>query len=295
MELYRIFYFVAKSGSISKAAKKLFTSQPAVSQSIRQLEEKLGGTLFYRNPRGVSLTTEGELLFSYVEQGYLMMETAERKYKEMKDLLSGQLRISVCNEITKNYLLDIIYEYNKLYPYIKIQIKDEASSDILRKLENGNIDVGIMNLHGQELDNITILSSFQLQDCFLVGEKYKEQFQTPISLKDLVERYPLILLQANGNTRTYIDNFFHEHGIQVNPQFELSNMDVVMKFAQKGLGVGCVVKEYAQSELERGLLYEVLVDERIKPRNLGVAVKKDLPLSTATREFIRMVDIHSKE
>ena len=120
LELYRIFYITAKLGSISKAAKELFTSQPAVSQSIKLLEGKLGGELFHRTPRGVSLTLEGEVLFKYIEQGYGLMMTAERKFSELKNLNSGQVRIAVCSAVCKYYLMKYIEIYNLNYPNIKI-------------------------------------------------------------------------------------------------------------------------------------------------------------------------------
>lgn len=137
-----------------------------------------------------------------------------------------------------------------MYPNIRVQIKNESSYKIARELELGEIDIGILNLYDMDESNFDILKILQIQDCFVAGEKYKNLSTTPISLPDLVREYPIIMLQKSGNTRAYIDVYFHVHGIDIVPQIELSNMDLIVKFAQKGLGVACVVKDYVQDELE---------------------------------------------
>lgn len=294
LELYRIFYITAKLGSISKAAKELFTSQPAISQAMKQLENKLGGSLFYRNARGVTLTTEGEVLFQYIEQGYVMMETAERKFRELRELSAGQIRISACSEVCKHVLMTPVCEYSQKHQNIKLQIKDESSSEILRKLELGEIDLGIFNLFHADVTNIEILDILELQDCFVVGERYRELSKETIGLEDLVQNYPIILLQKGGNTRAYIDDYVRTKGIEIVPQMELSNMDLMVEFAKNGLGVACVAKEYVQSELENGLLFEVLLEKNIEPRKLGIGIKKGMPLSAATEEFLDMLCIERK-
>lgn len=291
LELYRIFYMAAKLGSISKAAKELFTSQPAISHSIKQLEEKLGGQLLYRNPQGVCLTSEGQVLYQYIEQGYCLMQTAERKYLELKQMNAGQLRISVCNEVCKHDLLEPISQYVRVYPNIQIYIKDEPSQDIARRLDLGEIDIGVLNLHNMDESNFDILKILKMQDCFVAGERYKNLCENPVSLQMLVENYPIIMLQKGGNTRAFVEEYFHVHGIDIAPQIELSNMDLMIEFAIKGLGIACVVKEYVKSKLQNGQLYELVIKEKIQSRNLGMVTKKGMPLSTATQKFIDIFGI----
>ncbi|MBB5195606.1 LysR family transcriptional regulator [Anaerocolumna cellulosilytica] len=288
LDLYKIFYITAKSGSISKAAKELFTSQPAISQSIKQLEEKLGGQLFYRTPKGVSLTVEGEYLFRHVEPGYGLMETAERKFMELKQMSTGQLRISVCSAICKYDLLESIGQYNQRYPNIQVHIKDESSKVIARQLDLGEIDIGVLNLNGIDENKFDVIKIFQMQDCFVAGERYKSLSETDLTLQILAEEYPIIMLQKGGNTRAFLDQYFKTHGIDLVPQIELSNMDLIVEFAIKGLGIACVIKDYVQRELHRGLLYELMVKERIPPRSLGMVTKKGIPLSTAAQKYVDM-------
>jgi DNA-binding transcriptional LysR family regulator len=289
LELYRIFYITAKLGSISKAAKELFTSQPAVSQSIKLLEQKLGGELFYRSPKGVSLTSEGEVLFKYIEQGYGLMLTAERKFLELKNLNLGQIRIAVCSAVCKYNIMKYIEKYNLNYPNIKIYIKDYSSYEISKALETGEIDIGILNMTVEAYDSLNVVKKFEIQDSFVVGDKYKQICKKEMSVKNLVKGYPIILLEKGGNTRNYIDNYFNSYGIEIMPQMELSNVELMIEFAKKGLGISCVIKDYIEKELEHKQLYIVPIKEKIPKRIMGIAIKKDIPMSTATKGFVDII------
>lgn len=289
LELYRIFYITAQLGSISKAAKELFTSQPAVSQSIKLLEEKLGGQLFYRTPRGVSLTLEGEVLFKYIEQGYGLMQTAERKFLELKNLTLGQIRIAACSTTCKYYLMKYLEEYSINFPNIKIYIKDQPTYKIVQALEAGEVDIGVLNMNLENTNSLNINKVFKLQDCFVVGEKYKNISKKQISLKKIIDSYPIILPEKGSDRRDSIDKYFSSYGLKVLPQIQLSSMDLLIEFAKKGLGVSCVVEDYIQKELEEKQLYKISIKEKISERVLGIATHKNIPISTATEEFIKII------
>lgn len=292
LELYRTFYVTAKSGSISKAAKELFTSQPAVSQSIKSLEDKLGGQLFYRTPKGVSLTVEGEVLFLYIEKGYGLMQTAERKFLELKNLSLGELRIAVCNTICKYYLMDYLEEYNKRYPKIKIYVTDKSTNKIVEALESGDVDIGIlnMNISKDKKHNLNMINTFTIQDCFVAGEKYSDICNKKMNLKELVDNYPIMLLEKGGNSREFIDNYFYTNGLTVLPEVELGSMELLIQFSKKGMGIACVVKNYVQKELEENLLYEVHVKEKIPQRTIGVVTMMGIPISSAAEKFIELIN-----
>lgn len=289
LELYRTFYITAKLGSMSKAAKELFTSQPAVSQSIKSLEEKLGGELFYRTPKGVSLTLEGEVLFKYIEQGYGIMQTAERKFLELKNLTLGQIRIAACSTTCKYYLMKYLEEYTVKFPNIKIYIKDQPTYKIVQGLESGEIDIGILNMNIENTDSLNINKVFKLQDCFVVGEKYKNISKKQISLKEMIDSYPIILPEEGSDRRDSIDNYFSSYGLKVLPQIQSSSIDLLIEFAKKGLGVSCVVEDYIQKELDEKQLYKISIKEKIYERVLGIATYKNIPISTATEEFIKLI------
>ncbi|MEI2400806.1 LysR family transcriptional regulator, partial [Paenibacillus phytohabitans] len=116
LDLYNVFTVVAKNGSFSKAAKDLFMTQPAVSQSMMQLERELDIRLFNRTPKGVTLTNEGKLLFEYVHSAMNLLNVGEEMILEFKNLTKGELRIGVGDTISKYFLLSYLEIFHTEYP-----------------------------------------------------------------------------------------------------------------------------------------------------------------------------------
>ncbi|SFM39805.1 LysR family transcriptional regulator [Pelosinus propionicus] len=288
LELYRVFYVVASTGSISKAAKELFTSQPAVSQSIKVLEHKLGGQLFIRTPKGVKLTVEGDVLFKYIEQGYSFFKTAEQKFLEMQNLQAGQLRIGVSDTLCKYYLISYLEKYTAAYPEIKIHVTNQTTFEIIDLLKGGKIDLGVINLPIKDDCSLELTQTLKIQDCFIVGKKFKHLSGLPISLKKLVE-YPMVLLEKDSNSRNFIDNYAEANGIKLVPEIELGTVDLLVEFAKKGLGISCVIKDFIKEELASEEIFEVTVQEKIPQRTIGVAQLKGTPVSTAVKKFIEVL------
>lgn len=291
LELYRTFYITAKLGSISKAAKELFTSQPAVSHSIKLLEEKLDGQLFYRTPKGVSLTLEGKILFEYIEQGYGIIQNGERKFHELKNLNFGEVRIAACDAVCKHFLLKYLEKYNKLFPNIKIKVTNESSYRIFELLECGKIDLGILNIDVNKKDSLNIIKTIDLQDCFVVNEKYKYLSEKTMSLSEIVNTTPILLLEKGGNSRDFLDKYFNSNGLSVSPEIELGTVELLVEFAQVGLGAACVVKNYIEKELKEKKLYEIKLQEPIPKRVIGFATKKGVSMSTATEKFVELLEL----
>ena len=287
LDLYRVFYFTAKERSISKAAKKLYTSQPAVSQAIKSLEGKLDAQLFHRTPKGVALTSDGEFLFRYIKQWYELVEASEKRFFELKSLSAGQIRIAVCSAICKYQLMGHLEVFCKKHPDIKVVIKDKPSKEILTAMEIGETDIGVINLNANYEASLDIIETIMIQDCFIAGKVFKGRLSKPLSIKELTKNYP-ILLPGPGNTRTYIDGYFASHGVEFEPHMELSNLNLLVEFAKRGLGISCVSKEHVQNELEHNELFEIPVIEEIPERIMGIAVSKDFPLSTAAQEFVKI-------
>ncbi len=140
---YKIFYEVAKAGNISKAAKELYISQPAISKSISKLEDSLGVSLFTRNSRGVQLTSEGELLFHHTESAFEALSRGENELKRIKDFNIGHLRIGVSNTLCKYILLPYLKGFIEKYPHVKITIESQSTTHTIAMLEQQHIDLGL--------------------------------------------------------------------------------------------------------------------------------------------------------
>ncbi|WP_425446327.1 LysR family transcriptional regulator [Dethiothermospora halolimnae] len=288
MELYKVFYYVVKAGSISRAAKDLYISQPAVSQSIKQLETELGGRVFFRTSKGIRLTSEGEVLFKYIEQGYDFIMTAENKFLEMRNLVKGQLRVSTSDTLCQYYLLPYLKEFHSRYPDINIKINNQTTPETIKLLKSGKVDIGIVTLPIKNDKNFLIKEVFEIEDCFVCGEKYKFLSDEIIELKKLLE-YPILLLQRDSNTRKLFDKYIREHGFNITPDIEIGSSDLLIEFAKIGLGISYVVKDFIKDKLEKEELYEIKTKEKMPKRSIGLVTHKNFPVSAAAKEFMELL------
>ncbi|GGA15270.1 LysR family transcriptional regulator [Paenibacillus marchantiophytorum] len=283
MELYQVFYVTAKAGSLSRAAEELYVTQPAITHSIKQLEAKLGGQLFFRTPRGVNLTVEGRELFAYIEQAYHFIENGERKIADMHQLAYGEVRIGAGDTLCKHFLLPHLKTFHESFPQVKIQVTNRTTKETIALLKEGKIDLGIVNLPISD-PQIIIQESLSIHDCFLAGETYKHLAAAPISLKKLLE-HPLILLEKGSSTRAYLDQFGEKQGLPFKPEIELGSVDLLIEFARNGFGIACAIKEFVQQELADGNLYEITLETPIPARKIGIIKLKSTPLSAAANHI----------
>ena len=288
-ELYRIFYTVANNGNITKAAEELMISQPAISKSIKNLEEQLGGQLFVRTKRGVILTDEGKEFYKYIKHAMEYISNAESKFTELINLETGSIKIGVSTTLTKEFLLPYLERFHKLYPKIDIQISTNLTSELILKLRNGLIDLIVMNIDEQNIDNdLEIIKCKEINDCFIVNKDYKKLLNQPLSLKDL-NKFPLILQAKKSNTRTFLDNFTNNNGIKLKPNIELSSYNLVVEFTKIGLGIGYATKEYLTKELENETLYILNIKEKIPTRYIGIATSKNHLPNFSTKKLIEII------
>ncbi|WP_349669407.1 LysR family transcriptional regulator [Lacrimispora sp.] len=281
---YKIFYEVAKAGNISKAAKELFISQPAISKSISKLEDNLGVALFTRNSRGVQLTEEGKLLFHHTKTAFEAINRGELELKRVKDFNIGHLRIGVSNTLCKYILLPYLKGFIEKYPHIKITIESQSTTHTVAMLEQQQIDLGLIAEPSNrrpllfnpvmEIQDIFVSTSAYLENLYLREGKNADLFQTG----------NILLLDKNNMTRKYIDEYLNENQIIPNQLLEITTMDLLIEFAKIGLGIGCVIKEFVQEELDKKELIEVPMIAGIKKRTVGFAYNPG-SVSTAMEIF----------
>ena len=145
LELYRVFYTVAKNKHMTKASEELHISQPAISQSIKKLEEQLGGILFLRSNKGMELTEEGKMFYEYIKGALELIGNAENEFTSFKDLSKGEVKIGCSTTLTKLILIDALKEFNKDYPNININIINDLTSNLINDLKLGKLDFVIFN------------------------------------------------------------------------------------------------------------------------------------------------------
>ena len=288
-ELYRIFYVVANNGNITKASEELNISQPAISKSIKTLEDQLGGTLFVRTKRGVILTDEGREFYEYIKHAIEYINNAENKFTDLINLETGCIKIGISTTLTREFLLPYLEQFHELYPNIDIQIMTYLTSDLIPKLRNGLIDLIILNLNGYNYgDDIEMTKCMKINDCFVVSNKYIDLVNKELSLKDL-NNYPLVLQAKGSNTREFLDNFAREHGVILKPNIELASYSLEVEFTRIGFGIGYATKEYIKDYLKNKQLYELKLKEKIPSRYIGIATSKNHVPSFSTKKLIEII------
>lgn len=288
LESYKVFYYTARLQSITRAAKELAISQPAVSQAVRQLEEHIGARLFVRTSKGVHLTREGELLFSYVSKGYEQLETGERKLRQMLNLELGEVHIGASDMTLQFFLLPFLERFHEKYPGIKVRVSNAPTPETLRFLKDGRIDFGVVSTPFALEEGLRFQEVKEIQDTFVAGRRFIQYKNRMLDFSEL-EKLPLICLEGKTSTREYMDAFLRENGVLIRPEFELATSDMIVQFTLRSLGVGNVMREFAEAELESGRLFELRFNKMIPKRNFCIVTNEKNPLSAAARNLLQII------
>ena len=283
---YRIFYTVANTGNISKAAKELYISQPAISKSIQKLEESVGCKLFSRSSRGVVLTDEGKLLYEHVSEAFETLTMGEEKIKRSIELGVGHLKIGVSSTLCKYLLLPYLKEFIRQNPHISISISCQSTNDTLKLLEDNKIDIGLIG-KPENLKNIHFDFLEEIEDIFVAAKDYLRNLKARGIQKDhILQSSTLMLLDKNNMTRQYIDDYLQENQIIIKDSIDISDMDLLIDFARIGVGVACVIKNFVREDLANGTLMEIPLGFPIHKREVGFAYKTTTKPSKSLAEFI---------
>lgn len=284
LELYKVFYYVAKEQSFSRASDKLFVSQSAVSQSISQLEKKLGFKLFIRTTKTINLTIDGQILFSYIEKAFLIIEKAEQTLKNKNSITEGEIYLASTDTLCKFHLLPKIKKFNLLHPKVKFKIINGTSVYCMELLAAGKIDMAMFNIIENFDHNLfNIEKSFLFTDVFVA--KKNSMSKKSMSVLELSKK-PLLVLDDKSVTRQYFDKLFLDKGLKVSPEIELQSIDLLIEMAKSGLGIAFVPDICVQDNSND---LEVLsIKEPIPKRSYGLVSNKQIPQTNLGIAFIDM-------
>ena len=287
IDSYKIFESVARNESISKASEELYISQPAVSQSIKKLEECIGGELFNRTKFGVQLTSEGRIFYEHIKKGLDYIENGERVFSSLKNLEVGTIRIGASATLTKHILMPYLKEFHLLYPNIDIEIVNHLSSNLVSMLKNGLLDLLILNLPMQDSSELEIYPFTQVQDIFCTSPEYMDTNKI-YNLEEL-KNYKLITQKRPSNTRTFFDKFLKDNNIKIIPSVEAVSFNVVCDLTKIGFGYSYSTREFIKDELKNGTLIELNTIILPKKRDIGLVLYKNTHISFASQKLIDLI------
>ena len=282
---YHIFYEVARCGNISRAAKELYISQPAISKAIGKLEESLGTRLFLRNSRGVQLTPEGNVLFQHVAAAFDSLSRGEKELKRIHDFHIGQLKIGVSNTLCKYVLLPYLKSFVEKYPHVNITIESQSTAHTLEMLEARKIDIGLV-AEPRARRGLNFTPVMEIHDGFVCTPAYMENLTLREGpAPDIFKTGNIMLLDRSNMSRKHLDTYLSDRDIEVNQLLEVTDMALLIEFARIGLGIACVILDFVSDDLKNGTLMEVPLDAPIPRRVIGFACPPQ-DQSQTLREFL---------
>ena len=286
LELYRVFKEVAETGNISVAAKNLYISQSAVSQSIKQLETALQARLFARSPRGVSLTGEGQLLYQYVRSALGLIATGEDKLSQAQQLLLGTLVIGASDTVTSLFLIPYLDAFHRLHPGIRLKIVSGRSAKVVSMLKSGAVDIAFASSPADAA--LECWSCFSTHAVFVAGSGYSCDFDHVYTRREIAD-FPLILLERKASSRVFLEQEFLKNGVTLTPEIELSSRGLLVSLARIGLGVAGVTLEFVQDALDAGDIRLLKTDFEIPPRSVDMCTLREVTPTAAANAFMEMV------
>jgi DNA-binding transcriptional LysR family regulator len=284
-ELYKVFYYVARTLSFSEASKQLYISQSAVSQSIKVLEKKLGQNLFIRSTKRVQLTPEGEILFKHIEPAMNLIRQGENQLLEANTLNGGQLRIAASDTICRYFLVPYLNKFHRDHPNVHIKVTNSTSIDCAHILETGQVDFVISNFPNSGLSNVNNIRTIkEFHDIFVANSKYFPLRNKMLSLHELLH-YPIMMLDRKSTTSEFLHSIFQKSHLDLVPEIELSSNDLLLDLANIGLGIA-FIPDYLLTD-ERPDMYQLRLKEALPEREIVIVTSDSIPLSPAAREFIK--------
>ena len=286
LNLYKIFYEVALSESISDASKKLFITQSAVSKAIKKLEKNINTNLFYRNNKGVKLTDKGKELLFYVEEAFNNLVTAERTMIESQTLNKGKIAIGVPSQIGSFYIFEDITNFHKKYPNIEITIISKTTTQLLKLLEQHEIDFIIdTSPINTKIDNIVIKPLIEVNNCFVIKAESSISIDEIKSISDLVN-YPLVLPIKGTDNRKQLDKIFEKNNIELNNVINIHTSEMIVGAVKKDLGIGYIIYDVIKDNVENGEFKTLNIKEKLPKITINL-IYIEKYLTIAPKFFIK--------
>jgi DNA-binding transcriptional LysR family regulator len=294
MDLFQleIFLTVAREGSFSRAAEKLYRTQPAVSQAIRKLEREIGEALFDRSSRDGTLTDAGQLLQEYAQKLLNLRGEARAALTELREMHKGKLAIAA-NEFTCLYLLPALAEFRRLYPMIKVTVHRALASRIPADVLKHSAELGVLSFDPEEplLRSIVV---YKDELVFIVNPKHPLASARQVSIRQLGAEV-FVAHNVQSPYRAKVIQTFKQHKTPLNMDVELPTIEAIKRFVSSGTGVALVPGLSIESEIARGELVRIPVRELRIERKLRLVYRKNASLSHAARAFLKVAEAMAHE
>lgn len=287
---YRIFYFVAKYGSFTKAAEILLSNQPNLTRTIRSLETSLGCTLFERSNKGVRLTADGEKLYDHISIAFEHIEAGEQEISSKNSLKKGVLSIGASEIALRCFLLPILNEYRQKYPGIQIKISNVSTPSAVTMLKSALVDLAFVTTPIESDPELSRKNLRPLREVAVCGDAFSSlaNSDTPVSFKRIAKK-PIVSLGPKTSTYEFYLKLFIEHGASFSSDIEAATADQILPLVRHNLGIGFVPFDFLEDITEDSGIHEIPLKEEIPKRYITLLKKKGRTLSPPAKELEKVI------
>lgn len=284
-DYYRIFYYVAKCGSITQAAKRLLHDQPNLTRMIKLLEGELGCALFYRTNRGVRLTPEGERLYVHVKAAFEQIEAGERELAARRNLEQGEVAIAASMVALRCVLLPVLRTFRERYPGVRIHVENSTAPQAIAAIREGSADLAVVTAPARVPESLIAVPLRKIRDVAVCGSVFPELTGRRVSLKELTS-FPLIALDAQTKTFETYSQFYMENGLMYQPDVEAANADQLLPMAEANLGVCFLPEPFAR---ESSRVFTIDLEEELPVRRICLLRRANQPISVAAAAIEKLI------
>lgn len=288
-EHYKTFLYVAKYKSATRAAKELYTSQPAVTRAIKILEDSLGCHLFIRSKYGMELTKEGETLYEYVNSAFSMIEKGEELISKTTSIEGGQLSIGATITAFDEFLFTFIGHFHDLYPKVKYKLYTQSSNETIQKLNSGQIDIAFITTPYNRSDDQKIIEIKEFENIVIAGPAFSYLKGKKLSLGDLA-KLPFVLLNQHMQLREYVSKLFEKNNYFIEPTVEIDSAHMISKMVANNYGIGISPRSLVDDSIKKGEIFQLNLENELPKRKVVAILNKNHPQSNVLKIFINSLN-----
>jgi DNA-binding transcriptional LysR family regulator len=283
---------VVEEGSFSKAAQRVYRTQPAISIAIRRLEEEVGAALFDRTQKTPTLTEAGQIVYDYAQRIIALRDQARASVENLKKLEQGCVRIG-SNESTSLYLLpEIILAFRERHPKVKVEIFRHVSDRLPREILDRKVDFALMahEPSEKELEAFPVLKDELI---LIMSPKHPLSKQECVTVKELGKE-SFLAHNVQTASRKKVVETFAKSNTPLNITLELDTVETIKRFVRKNLGLALVPRMCVNEEIERGALATIPVKGLNYSRTLWAVHRRGAAFSPAVAAFLKLLKSYAK-
>lgn len=266
----------------------LFSSQPNITRTVKNLETELGCTLFVRSNKGAELTPEGEKLYSYISAAVEQIQAGEEAISAEKSLQSGLVTVSVTEIALHCCVLPVLKDFRRKYPGVRIRLTNQSTIEAVNSVKSGLADIAVVSTPADIQKPLKEIVIKEINDTAVCSDKFKELKNRRISLRELAE-YPLIMLGAQTKSHDFYEELFLKNNLVFNPEIEVATTNQILSLVKNNLGIGFVPTEFFETDSESEGIIAIDLAEQIPKRHISVVKNSGRPSGVAVREFEKML------